>query len=232
VSSGSSERGWGGAATATTFVIVRHGATDHSLDKRFSGGLTGADPALNETGIAQVEATAAWLAIAGVEADALVSSPVRRTRESAAILAERLGVARDDDEPGIAEMDFGTWDGSTFAQIQASTPDDLTAWLGDHSVPAGGGESMQQVQERVLAARDRLLEAYAGRTVVLVSHVTPIKVLVADAVGAPLDAIYRMELAPATVTTIAYYADRGAVRASLRLFNGGPLTPAAPSSVE
>lgn len=217
-------QGWSAAAATTTFVIVRHGATDHSLDKRFSGGLTGGDPPLNETGTGQVEATAAWLLVAGYEADAIVASPVRRTRESAAILADRLAVDRAEDEPGLAEMDFGSWDGLTFAEIHAAHADDLAGWLADLSVPAGGGESFLQVQERVLAARDRLLEQYAGRTILLVSHVTPIKVLVADAVGAPLDALYRMELAPATVTVISYYADRGAVRANLRLFNGGPIT--------
>ncbi len=77
----------------------------------------------------------------------------------------------------------------------------------------------------MLAGRDRLLAAYAGQTVVAVSHVTPIKTLVADALGAPLDALYRMELSPASVTVISYYPESPTGRpapASLRLFNGRP----------
>jgi len=77
----------------------------------------------------------------------------------------------------------------------------------------------------VLAARDDLLERYAGATVAVVSHVSPIKLLAADAVGADLDALYRMELTIASVTEIAYYADDTGVRPSLRTFNAGP--PAA-----
>lgn len=215
-------RGWEGASAATTLVIVRHGATDHSADKRFSGGLTGGNPPLNADGIAQVEATADWLAATMPDPDVLIASPVRRTRESAEILVDRLGVPRADDEPGFAEMDFGTWEGLTFAELHVRHPDDLAGWLGDLGRAAGGGESFLDVQWRVLEARDRVLAEYAGRTVIVVSHVTPIKVLVADALGAPLESLLRMELAPATVTTIAYHADRGAVRASLRLFNGGP----------
>jgi probable phosphoglycerate mutase len=216
-------RGWSGAAEATTLVLLRHGATDHSIGKLFSGGLTGADPALNEAGIAQVRASAEWLATADLEPAGLISSPVRRTRETAAIVAERLGLTPDPDEPGFAEMDFGVWDGLTFAEIQQRHPEELAAWLGDFQRPAGGGESFAVVRERVLAARDRVLEAYAGRTVLVVSHVSPIKVLVADAVGAPLDALYRMELSLASVSTIAYYRDGDRWRPSLRHFNTGPV---------
>ena len=219
-----SSRGWSGPdAAATTIVLARHGATDHSIGKRFSGGLTGADPALNADGLAQVRATADWLASSGLSFDGLVSSPVRRTRETAAVLSERLGLTPDPDEPGFAEMDFGVWDGLTFAEIQQRHPEEMTAWLADFEKPAGGGESFAVVRERVLAARDRIVEAYAGRTVIVVSHVSPIKILVADAVGAPLDALYRMELSLASVSTIAYYGDGDRLRPSLRQFNAGPV---------
>jgi len=216
-------RGWSGGGRSTTIVLVRHGATEHSVGKLFSGGVTGANPPLSELGISQVEAAAAWLAERG-GIDVLVTSPVRRTQESAAILSSRLGLEISEIVDGVAEMDFGTWDGLSFAEIHERFGDDLAAWLGDHAVAAGGGESFTQVQERVLAARDDLLERYAGATIAVVSHVSPIKILVADAVGADLDALYRMELTPASVTEIGYYADDATVRPSLRLFNGTPPT--------
>ena len=96
-------------------------------------------------------------------------------------------------------MEFGTWDGMSFTEVHEKWPDELGSWLGDLESAPHGGESFRAVEKRVLEGRDRMVEAYAGQTVVVVSHVTPIKTLVADALGAPLEAVYRMELAPASV---------------------------------
>ncbi|SCE01787.1 probable phosphoglycerate mutase [Streptomyces sp. DpondAA-F4a] len=94
---------------------------------------------------------------------------------------------------------------------------DLSAWLASpDAAPTGGGESFAEVAERVAATRDRLIAAYAGRTALLVTHVTPIKTLVRLALGAPPESLFRMELAPASVSTVAYYADGNP---SLRLLN-------------
>jgi ribonuclease H / adenosylcobalamin/alpha-ribazole phosphatase len=213
-------RGWAPDAVATTLLLVRHGVTAHTVDKRFSGGLGGGNPGLTDEGLAQVRATADWLAPLSDQIDVVVSSPVRRTQESAEIIGARLGrpVSVED---GLAEMEFGTWDGLTFAEIRERFPDDLEAWLGAPDMtPGGHGESLLAVQKRVLASRDRLLEEHAGRTVLAVSHVTPIKVLVADALGAPLESVFRMELAPASLTVVSFYADG---QASLRMFNARPV---------
>lgn len=216
-------RGWGPPADPTTLVLVRHGVTEATTRKVFSGGLTGANPPLTDRGREQARGAGQWLAPMAASIDAVVTSPVRRTRETAAIVAEALGADEVSVEDGIAEMDFGSWDGLTFGEVHERHPDDLAAWLGDIEVAPGGGESFTAVQARVLEGRDRLLAAHDGQTVVAVSHVTPIKVLVADAVGAPLEALYRMELAPASVTVISYYTDpEGVRRPSLRLFNARP----------
>jgi probable phosphoglycerate mutase len=219
-------RGWhppGGPPT--TLILVRHGVTDHTTRKTFSGGLSGSNPPLNAEGRAQVRATAAWLGPMRDEIDAIVSSPVRRTHESAEILGEILGheVAV---EEGIAEMEFGTWDGLTFAEVQRQFPDELSGWLGNLEQAPGGGESFRSVADRVLAGRDRIVSAYAGRSVLVVSHVTTIKTLVADALGAPLEALFRMELSPASVTVVSYFEGGGPSGdervANLRLYNARP----------
>jgi broad specificity phosphatase PhoE/ribonuclease HI len=208
--------------TPTTLILVRHGETPHTREKKFSG-LGGDDPGLNADGRAQVAATAEWLAVLADEIDALVSSPLRRTRETAEIIAEVLGKEVEVEE-GLAEAAFGTWDGLTFAEVQDNHPDDLDAWLGAVDVaPTGGGESFVEVDERVRRTRDRLIAAYPGKTVLAVTHVTPIKVLVKLALGAPLDSLFRMELAPASVTVISWYPDG---QASMRMFNGRPLESA------
>ncbi len=214
-------RGWGGDGEATTVIIVRHGVTEHTSAKKFSGGVGGDNPPLTEEGREQVRAAGDWLAPMAERIDAIVSSPVRRTRESGELLSELLGGVAVSDEPGFAEMEFGHWDGLTFAEVSERHGDELAAWLGSLDVAPTGGESFRVVEERVLAGRDRLVAAHGGRTVVVTSHVTPIKTLVADALGAPLEAVFKMELSPASITVITYYADG---RASLRLFNALPPT--------
>jgi probable phosphoglycerate mutase len=208
----------------TTLILVRHGVTDHTSQKLFSGGLGGSNPSLNDEGRAQVRATGDWLLPLADAVDALITSPVRRTAESAEILGSLLGLEAKV-EAGIAEMEFGAWDGLSFAEIQDSYPDDLASWLGNLDHAPTGGESFRVVAERVLAGRDRILADHTSQTVLVVSHVTPIKTLVADALGAPLDALYKMELSPASVTVISYF--RGGyggneLLSSLRLYNARP----------
>lgn len=224
-SDASPKRGWVPVVAApSTLVLVRHGVTEHTLGKLFSGGLASSNPPLNDTGREQARATGEWLAPLSGTFDALVSSPVRRTRETAEILAQFLDLEIAE-EPGIAEMEFGTWDGMSFTEVHEKHPDELSSWLGDLESAPHGGESFREVEKRVLEGRDRLVSSYAGQTVVAVSHVTPIKTLVADALGAPLDAVYRMELAPASVTVISYFKggpDSDIPMANLRLYNARP----------
>ena len=127
-------RGWSPKGTPTTLILVRHGVTAHTSEKRFSGGLGSSNPGLSDEGRDQVRATAEWLAPIADDVDVVVSSPVRRTRESAEIIGEVLGHPVEV-EDGFAEMEFGTWDGLTFAEVAEQYQDELDAWLGslDHA---------------------------------------------------------------------------------------------------
>jgi probable phosphoglycerate mutase len=138
--------------------------------------------------------------------------------ESAEILAAVLD-REVEVEPGFAEMEFGAWDGLTFAEVGERHGEELTAWLGSLDVaPGGSGESFREVEKRVLDALARVLERHAGKTVVLVSHVTPIKTIVAHALDAPLQSVFRMELTPASITVVSWYDGRP----SMRMFNALP----------
>jgi broad specificity phosphatase PhoE/ribonuclease HI len=206
----------------TTLVLVRHGATDHTTDKRFSGR-GGHDPSLNADGRAQVRAVADWLAPLADEIDSVLSSPLRRTCETAEIIAERLDHTVEI-EDGLAEAAFGTWEGLTFQEVQQAYPDDLDAWLGALDVaPGGHGDSFTEMDRKVRGTRDRILAGHPGKAVLAVTHVTPIKLMVRMALGAPLEAVYRMELAPASVTVISWFEDG---TASLRMFNARPMETA------
>jgi probable phosphoglycerate mutase len=198
----------------TTLVLLRHGETPLTPLKRFSGS-GGSDPQLSAGGRRQAELVAAALATRGT-VQAVVSSPLTRCRETAGVAAARLGLEVSV-EDGLRETDFGAWEGLTFGEVHERYPDDMNAWLTDpEAEPTGGGESFAAVARRVAVARDKLLASYAGRTVLVVSHVTPIKTLVRLALGAPPEALFRMELSAASLTAVAYYTDGNA---SLRLFN-------------
>jgi broad specificity phosphatase PhoE/ribonuclease HI len=223
-------RGWSApGAPPTRLILIRHGETDHTTEKRFSGGLASTNPGLNDTGREQVRATAEWLAPVADEIDVIISSPVRRTRESAEIIAEVFGNRTVELEDGFAEMEFGAWDGLTFMEVAEKHKDDLEAWLGSLDIAPGGGESFRIVEERVLAALDRVLTTHAGKTVAIVSHVTPIKTLVAHALEAPLLSVYRMELSPGSVTVLSWFGGGpgGEIpMASMRLYNARPMETA------
>jgi ribonuclease H / adenosylcobalamin/alpha-ribazole phosphatase len=216
-------RGWSPpGGPVTTLVLVRHGATVHTAAKRFSGGLASSNPGLSDEGRAQVREVADWLTPLGAAIEAVVASPVRRTVESAQILAARLDLPLVE-EPGFAEMEFGTWDGLTFAEVHDRQPEALAAWLNALDVaPAGGGETFLEVEARVVAGLGRVLERYSGKTVAVVSHVTPIKTLVAHAVDAPLTSLFRMELSTASVSVVSFVQTDEGVRGSLRLYNAQP----------
>ncbi|MBY8846120.1 bifunctional RNase H/acid phosphatase [Streptomyces sp. SP2-10] len=209
--------GWSAApdlGAPATLVLLRHGETPLTPQKRFSGS-GGTDPSLSDAGREQARRVAEALARRGT-VQAIVASPLARTRETAGIVADRLGldVAIED---GLRETDFGAWEGLTFGEVRERHPEDLNAWLADPGAhPTGGGESFAETAVRIEAAREKLVAAYAGRTVLLVTHVTPIKTFVRLALGAPDQALFRMELSAASLSAVAYYADGNA---SVRLFN-------------
>ncbi|MGW1326369.1 bifunctional RNase H/acid phosphatase [Streptomyces antibioticus] len=209
--------GWASApdlGAPATFVLLRHGETPLTPQKRFSGR-GGSDPSLSAVGREQAERVAAALARRGT-VQHILASPLARTRETAGAVAARLGLEVVVEE-GLIETDFGAWEGLTFGEVRERHPEDLNRWLADpEAEPTGGGESFAATAARISATRDKLTAAYAGRTVLLVTHVTPIKTLVRLALGAPPESLFRMELSAASLSAVAYYADGNA---SVRLFN-------------
>jgi broad specificity phosphatase PhoE/ribonuclease HI len=198
------------SAPPTTLLLVRHGETELS-GKRFSGR---GDAPLSARGEEQAAAVAKRLStVEGVAA--VVASPLRRTRSTAAVVGGMLGldVEVDDD---LVETDFGRWDGLTFAEVKQRWAAEHAAWMQDTSVAPPGGESVAAVARRVRRARDRILAAYPGRTVVVVSHVTPIKLLLCSALGAPTGAVFRMHLDTASLSEADWYPDGPAL---VRLVN-------------
>lgn len=209
--------GWNALlGTPTTVVFLRHGQTAHTVERRFSGP-GGDDPGLDESGRVQALRAAEALRRDG-EVDAVVTSPLRRARETAEVVGESLGLPVKVDD-GFRECAFGDWDGLTLAEVEQRWPDALDAWLASLEARPPGGESIAEVQVRVEASLLATLSAYEGHTVVVVSHVNPIKLAVRYCLGAPLDSVNRMQLAAGSLTTLSFY-ESGAT--SLRQFSALP----------
>ncbi|WP_052681311.1 histidine phosphatase family protein [Saccharothrix sp. ST-888] len=201
---------------ATTLLLLRHGQTALTPEKRFSG--SGADPVLSEHGRWEAGAAARRLATlpgAHGPVQAVVSSPLLRARATAEVFASAADLPVHLDVR-LREMDFGAWEGHTYAQVKHHWPTELVAWREDEQEAPPSGESFAAMTDRVLAARDAILDLHRGRTVLVVSHVGPIKALIRSALGAPADALFRMELGPASLSAIRYNASG---TASLRVFN-------------
>ena len=196
--------GWASVGAPTTFLLARHGATDYSLEKRFSGS-GGVDLPLNELGRAQGEALAVELARRD-EAAVLATSPLLRTRQTAELIAQATGLDIEVSEE-FAECSFGDWDGHTFAEVREKWPEEMADWLASTAVAPPGGESFDACASRVRRGLRRLLDAHPGKSVIVVAHVTPIKLMVSDAVGAPIDSVYRMELPPCSISKVAWFPD-------------------------
>ncbi len=204
--------GWTGArGTATRLLLLRHGQTALSVERRYSGR---GNPALTELGRQQADAAARYLGSRGGVA-AVISSPLQRAYDTATAAAKTLGldVTVDDD---LFETDFGDWEGLTFGEAADRDPDLHRQWLRDTSIAPPGGESFDDVNERVSRARDRIVAAHDGDTVLVVSHVTPIKMLLREALDAGPGILYRLHLDLASLSIAEFYPDGAS---SVRLVN-------------
>jgi broad specificity phosphatase PhoE len=179
----------------TMFHLLRHG--EHMLLGRIAAGrMPGVG--LSPKGRAQVEAVAERLAPEPI--DALYSSPLQRTRETAEILSLRLQLPVQLCE-GVIELDFGDWTGMTFDMVR--TDPRWEAWRDARAIARlPGGETMREVQNRAIDALLGLEAQYHGGSVVVVSHGDVIRAILLFALGMPLDLYARLEVGVASLTTI------------------------------
>jgi broad specificity phosphatase PhoE len=205
-----------GNTPPTRVLLLRHGQSPLSVERRYSGR---GDPELTRAGLEQAAAAATALAARTFATDGhirgVISSPLLRARQTAEPVAGVLGLGVSVDDR-LTETDFGTWEGLTFAEASAQDPEVHRAWLADSSVAPPQGESFDLVARRVDAALEDLLRRWPGQTVVLVSHVTPIKLILRRALDAGPGMLYRLHLDLACLSIVEFWPDGGA---SVRLVN-------------
>lgn len=196
--------GWADLGTPVTTLMARHGASTYSLEKRFSGS-GGVDVPLAPIGIQQAQALAQEVKIRG-NVTHIVSSPILRTLQTAHIVAEATGLSVSENAD-FAECSFGDWDGLTFADVRERWPRELDEWLADSNVAPPGGESLSQCRDRVNRGRESVIKEFPAQTILVVSHVLPIKLMTGIATGAPLESTFRMELPPCSLTSLVWFPD-------------------------
>lgn len=203
---------WSGARGAPTrFLLLRHGQTELSVQRRYSGR---GNPPLTDLGRRQAEAAAQYLADRG-GVSAVLSSPLQRAHDTATAAAKQLGLDVVV-EADLIETDFGAWEGLTFSEAAQRDPDVHSSWLRDSSLAPPGGESFDEVAKRVSRARNRIISEYGESTVLVVSHVTPIKTILRLALDAGEAVLYRLHLDLASLSIAEFYPDGAA---SVRLVN-------------
>jgi broad specificity phosphatase PhoE len=180
----------------TTFFLVRHAAHD-DVGRFLAGRSVGIS--LGEAGRAQAGRIAERMR--RERFDAIHASPRERTQETAAAISSACGVAPVETAIALDEIDFGDWSGRTFDEL--NNDPDWGHWNAERSVArTPGGETMLDVQSRVLSCMERLAKDHHGEALVLVSHADVIKAAVCHCLGLPLDGCFRFDVAPASITTI------------------------------
>ncbi|WP_232620150.1 bifunctional RNase H/acid phosphatase [Corynebacterium urealyticum] len=178
---GVSPTAWMGKTAPTTLLLLRHGQTELNRDGKYSGR---GNPELTDLGKKQIAHASRHISERG-DVDVILSSPLGRCQETARAAAEALGMGKDaiTTDEAIIEMDFGAWEGRRFVEIQEDHPEEHRECFNYATAAPHGGESPEQVYRRVSEFVDRVIAEYPGKTVLVVTHMMPIKSVLRRALG-------------------------------------------------
>ncbi len=184
-------------------VLIRHGETKWNKEEVFRGR---ADIPLDETGIAQAEATGA--ALAHLRLRAVYSSPLARASKTAGAVARPHGLAVQLVD-GLADIDCGAWEGLPVEEARRRYPEMFQAWQkAPHTVTFPGGESLDMVADRAMAALDRIAAAHAGReTVAVVAHRVVNKLVLLRILGLGSAAFWRIRQDTCCINVVEHGPD-------------------------
>jgi ribonuclease H / adenosylcobalamin/alpha-ribazole phosphatase len=203
-------------AEATTLIMVRHGRTALTETRKISGG-DGENPDLSELGNKDAAEVAIELARVGssgafsflAKPVVVIHSPVKRAAQTASKIAQKLG-AEQVELADLREIGFGDWDGLTNEELFVGHETQYQAWRGSYEVAPPNGESLKDFDVRVNRSLDFILDKFAGKTVVVVAHVMPIRGLLRIANDASVAGYWRVDLGPASISIARFWGREGA----------------------
>ena len=193
------------AEVPTTIYLIRHGETPLTPERRFSGS-DGSNPSLTEKGRDQARAVGELLVKRNPVA--LYVSPLQRTQETAEEISKYVSLTPIIDE-SWREASFGKWDGLTPNEVEETYPEEFRRWVSDASYRQGGGESYAATSARAGVALQNLADAHPGEKIAVVTHNVVIKGAVCVALSTPIDSIFHVDIAPASITTIKIWPSDG-----------------------
>lgn len=202
----------GNTGMPTRIYLVRHGATDLTAEDRFAGST---DVLLSEEGRRQVASLAERLK--GEPLDAIYASPLRRTVETAEILARPHGLTPIL-EPGFREIDYGRWEELQRSEVESRYADEYAIWQEDpFTIAPEGGESGINVLNRALPVMRRIVERHRHKTVLVVSHKGTNRLMISSLMGFDVRGYRdRLDQSPAALSILDFMSE---ARARLRLLN-------------
>lgn len=200
----------------TTIILVRHGRTALTESNKLSGS-GGEDPSLSEAGFEDARAVAAEIARFGKAGPfahlpsptAVIASPILRTKQTGMAIAEALG-RRIELLPEVAEISFGDWDGYTVPEVRERWGDSFEVWRGSWELSPPNGESLEAFDHRIQRGINDILANHGGETVVVVSHVMPIRGFVKTAMDAGIAAYWRPQISPCSITVLRLWGRQAA----------------------
>jgi probable phosphoglycerate mutase len=201
---------------ATTLILVRHGRTALTESRKISGG-TGENPELSALGQQDARQVAEELALVGKSGNfgflakpvTVIHSPITRAFQTAQAIGSRLSLPLVSDAD-LSEIGFGDWDGLTNEEVFTGFEDQYNAWRGSFDVAPPNGESLKDFDHRIRRSFDKILQDYAGQTVVVVAHVMPIRALLRIANDSSVAGFWRPNIGPSSISIARYFGHEAA----------------------
>ena len=192
----------------TTVIFVRHGESMANKDNKFAGSRT--DAALQERGLRQAELMAEYVA-ENYEIGNVYTSDLQRAYITGKCVADKFGLEVTVREE-LREIDGGNWEGVTFDDMGRLYPEEFRLWVTDYGHSGcPGGESVSQLAERIMAAAIRIAEENPGKTVLIATHASPVRVMQGLVQNGNLENMNRIPWASNASLTVMEY-DRGSWR--------------------
>ncbi len=191
----------------TTLYLIRHGETPLTPFKKFSGSGPN-DPELTEEG--QRQAGLVAKEIEKIKPDLLISSPMKRTKQTAEHITKLTGLEPIIDETWI-EGSFGLWDGLTIFEVAEKFPKEYAHWLSSASYAPPGGESYEDCMARARLGMESAVADYPGKRIAVVTHNGMIKTAIAVAMATAPESIFNVDITPCSITTVSIWPSDGLI---------------------
>ena len=183
----------------TSIYLVRHGQTAWNREEIFRGRT---DIPLDETGLKQAELAGEYLKEVAIEA--IYSSPLSRALETAEKIA-RFHNLKVQPLEGIIDMSFGNWEGHAHQEIKKNDSETYRRWREEpHLVRLSGGESLDDVRVRSMAALEEVIRKHPGKALIIVSHRVVNKVLICGILGLDNSHFWQISQDPTAINLIQY----------------------------